>query len=443
MLSVGVGPGTACPVRQGRVGAAQRRSSHSRLLLALCVLLTAAVTACTAVDSTLNDRGTAVNVGSGNLREDSILLNIVRASRFEPMNFMALSKYNASGILEGNLQVTSNQGLLYDILNKGAIQAGTTATTSVVKSAVIPSAKMNTSANFDVAPLENQDFYGQFLSPLDMATINLLVNAGISRELVLHSIVKGVRVIRADGTVFEYQNDPPNDSWLGREGPESRRQCEQLRQSNALGTPFANTLWSGQHARDCVYQKFLYFLRAALEYGMTTQPQMVPNPLAKTDKNQPKMVSRVVMCFDPAVAQEYNRTVHPSLACGSGRFSPTNPIFRSLGPQVKGILPVMRSPYAVFQYYGRLLATDSTRRVELFDARTIRLPTGDSTLLTINKDMNRDCFARAYHESGMYCVPNQGANNTKQVFVLLNVLVNLSTKRNALPLTPTVYVAPQ
>jgi hypothetical protein len=176
---------------------------------------------------------------------------------------------------------------------------------------------------------------------------------------------------------------------------------------------------------------------------MTTQPQLLPNPLAKSDKTQPRMVSKVLMCFDPAIAQEYGRTVHPSLACGSGHFSPTNPVFRSLGPQVKGIQPVMRSPYAVFQFYGRLLATDTTQRVELFDARTIRLPTGDSTLLTVKKGIGGDCFARAQHDSGSYCVPNQGANNTKQVFVLLNVLVNLSTKRNALPMTPTVYVAPQ
>ena len=414
-----------------------------RALPALCALFACILTACTAVESTLNDRGTAVNIGSGNLREDSILLNIVRASRFEPMNFMALSKYNASGIVEGNLQVTSNQGLMYDILNKGPVGSGMTATTSVVRGVVTPSAKVNTSANFDVAPLENQDFYGQFLSPLDIQTINLLVNAGISRELVLHSIVKGVRVVRADGTVFEYQNDPANDGWLGQQGPEQRRQCEQLSQRGAFGSPFANTLWSGQHARDCVYQKFLYFLRAALEYGMTTQPQLVPNHLARGDKTQPKMVSRVVMCFDPAVAQEYGRIVHPSLACGSGHFSATNPIFRGIGPQVKGVLPVMRSPYAVFQYYGRLLATETAERVKLFDARTIRLPTGDSTLLTIQKGMRGDCFARAAHDSGLYCVPNQGANNTKQVFVLLNVLVNLSTKRNALPLTPTVYVAPQ
>ncbi len=371
------------------------------------------------------------------------MLNIVRASRFEPMNFVALSKYTASGIVEGGLQVTSNQGLMYDILNKGPIQAGTTATTGVVQNVVIPSAKVNTSGNFDVAPLENQDFYGQFLSPLDIATINLLVNAGISRELVLHSIVKGVRVVRADGTIFEYQNDPANDGWLGREGPEQRRQCEQMRRQGAFGSPFANTLWTGQHARDCVYQKFLYFLQAALQYGMTTQPQLLPNPLARSDKSQPKMVQRVVMCFDPAVAQEYGRVVHPSLACGSGHFSPTNPIFRGLGPQVKGVIPVMRSPYAVFQYYGRVLATETTQRVELLDAKSIRLPTGDSSLLTVRKGIRGDCFARAVHGGDMYCVPNEGANNTKQVFVLLNVLVNLSTKRNALPLTPTVYVAPQ
>jgi hypothetical protein len=151
-----------------------------------------------------------------------------------------------------------------------------------------------------------------------------------------------------------------------------------------------------------------------------------------------------VLCLDPAIAQEYGKTVDAALACGARHRVMASPrtIYGDLGRNVKSIQPVLRSPYSVFQYYGRLLATDTVPRVHLIDARTPRLPTGDESILTIKKDEG-DCFARARHLGVSYCVPNKGANNTKEIFVLLNALVNLSTTRSSLPTTPTVQLAPQ
>ncbi len=82
-------------------------------------------------------------------------------------------------------------------------------------------------------------------------------------------------------------------------------------------------------------------------------------------------------------------------------------------------------------------------RVRLIDAHTPRLPTGDSKLFTVVKTRDAEgCFASVSHQGEYYCVPNEGANNTKEIFVILNALVNLSTTRSALPLTPTVLLPP-
>ena len=409
-----------------------------RLLFALLAVTFAG--ACTTVDAAFPERGLAVNVGSANVREDAILLNIVRASRFEPMNFVTLSKYNGSGIIEGGVQATRNNGLIYDVLNSGPIAPGTTATTALLKSSIIPSTRTNTAAFFDLASLENKEFYAGFLAQLDLSAINLLVNAGLSRELVLHSIVKAARVTRADNTVFHYHNDPTNDAWDGVSGPKEREQCEALQTQRAYHPPFVNPIWSKPHVNDCNYQKFLYLLRAALAYGMTTETREFPK--AAGEKGQ--ATSKVVLCFDPAIAQEYGKTVDPALACGARHrvMAPPHNIYGDLGKHVKAIQPVLRSPYSVFQYYGRLLSTGMANRVQLIDAHTPRLPTGDDAILTIKKDEG-DCFAHARHLGVSYCVPNKGANNTKEIFVLLNALVNLSTTRSSLPTTPTVQLAPQ
>jgi hypothetical protein len=406
-----------------------------RLIAVLSLLLL--TSACSLVDSPLPVRGYAVNVGSSTLREDVLLLNIVRASRFEPMNFVSLSKYNASGILEAGGQATHNEGLLYDILNKGPIAAGTTATGTIVKNALVPNAKANTAANFDLAPLENKEFYAGLLGQIGLETINLMVNAGLSRELVLHSLVKAARVHYANGDVVQYHNDPTNDSWLGDNSPASQRQCEQIQRERAFDPPFSHPIWSPPHATDCNYQKFLFFLRSAVMYGLTTEVVEVRSDR----KGGPQ--SAVVICYDPAIAQEYGKIITPEVRCGARIPRQGFQHYRDFGPRIRLIQPVLRSPYAVFQYFGRILATETAQKVKLIDARTPRLPTNDSAILTVLKGSSvSGCFARAYHDGETYCVPKAGANNTKEIFVLLNALINLSTTRSALPTTPTVQLAP-
>lgn len=396
---------------------------------------------CSFVETTLPERGFAMNVGAGNLREDVILLNLVRASQFEPMNFVALSKYNGSGVFEGGVSANRNIGLLFEILNKGPIAAGTTATQSVAEQSVTPNVRLNSSANFDLAPLDNKEFYAGFLAQLELPTINLLVNAGLPRELVLHSIIGAARVTHRDGTVYLFNNDPANDGWLGDYGPSAHERCRQLAEERSFHPAFAHSAWRGEHGNDCSYQKFLYFLRAAIEYGITTETTEVPNPNAAKDKSAPRTVTRVRLCYDAGVAREYGRRVNRLAACGMRGRAGGSRAYTDLGPNLRSIQPVLRSSYAVYQFYGRILATDTVSRVRLIDAGTPRLPTGDRKILTVNRE-GLDCFARALHSSGRYCVPNVGANNTKEVFFLLNALVYLSTTRSALPTTSTVQLAP-
>lgn len=448
------------------------RSAHWKRVAALFMVIgIASLAGCTVLDSTLPARGTAVNIGSANTREDGILLNIVRASRSEPLNFMTLSKYNAAGTLEGSIGMTHNgKSLNYDVVNNPAVQSGArTISNAFVANVLTPSVRSNTAMNFDLAPLENQEFYTQFMSSLGIDRLNLLVNAGIARELVLHSIVKSARMVHRDGREFEYANDPSDDRWNGEAGEAARRQCEELQEQGAFRLPFTTRLWDKPHINDCKYQKFLYFLRNAIQYGMTTEiadapraPAAAQTTLAKAqtvepgDDGQPRPQivtvvlqpaapsvepkKRVQICFDRAIAQAYNRTVDASIACGSKSYGRGLGNYSGLGPHVRLISPELRSPYAIFQYFGKMLSAKTIDRVVLFDKPPM-LATGDRRILTVTHE-GKDCFAMAHHHGEVYCVPNEGATNTKEIFTLLNVLVNLSLKASSLPTTPSIQVAP-
>lgn len=430
------------------------------------------LTGCTALDATLPMRQTTVNEGSASTREDGLLLNIVRASQSEPLNFMTLSKYTGSGTLEASAGMTHNaDSLIYDPVNANPNIVSTTAKTisnAFVRNIYTPNLKTNSTMNFDLAPLENQEFYAQFMSPLGADRLTLLVNAGISRELVFHSIVKAARMTHRDGREFIYTNDPSDDRWNGEMSDAARMTCATLQDSGALGQPFTTRIWDKGHANDCNYQKFLYFIRNAIQYGMTTEvidaaPKVAAAARAETVVRAPKGEAgspsitvvvqqpaapaaqgegkkRVALCFDRAIAQTYNKTIDKSIACGSQLAPHGRANYSGLGPYVKLVNPELRSPYSIFQYYGRMMANKTIDRVVLFD-REPMLATGDRKIFTVESQAG-DCFAFARHRGEVYCVPNRGAKNTKEVFTLLNVLVNLSLKGSSLPTTPSILVSP-
>lgn len=424
----------------GRRAAAQ--CVRACVAAALCVGLAA----CSVIDMTMPPRAYQVNVGSGSVREDTILLNIVRASRSEPLNFVALSKYTGQGTLGVNANVlTKNDGLISAIKNPA---------TAFISSTYGPN-NVNVSGNnlFDMTPLETKEFYAGFLAPLDLSGLNLLLHAGISREIVLMSVTQGVRVTRRDGVVFQFNNDPRDDIWSSPGGGKDTtgRSCEAYHQFDAAGgsrytPPFETEVWTGIHEQDCKYQKFLYFLQLALRYGITTEARELPNPAAGKDKAAPKTVTRLRLCFDPAVARENGALAvqESPEACGATRTlgAGDNEFRFKLDRSVRKIQPIIRSPYGVFQYYGRLLAYEQGKRVQLSYRVGSAAGAPERQLLTVNEGVGLDCFAQASHGGASYCVPAKGARNTKEVFVLLNTLVAMSTSRSALPVTPTFVVTP-
>jgi hypothetical protein len=418
-----------------------------RGLAVACALMAAG---CTLVDGTLAPRAYDINQNTQNVRESGILLNIVRASRSEPMNFVALSRYTGTGSLAANKTVA-----LTDLFTFGG------AGNFVTRGSTTGGINANAGNTFDVGMLENRDFYGGFLSPLDLEGLNLLLNAGLSRELVFHSVMRAFRVTHDNGSVYLYENNPEDDRWTG-DGIRGRSTyCASLRdgKETAFEPVFLTEIWQPPHESDCRYQKFLYFLRLAVRYGVTVEAIPLPQRSigdggtkgkgssgGDRDRSGPSAVYFV--CYDPAIARENNLPLpkNRDVACGTSKR-------RSIGMThefefrftfrrpVAGIAPVVRSPYAVFQYYGHLLASGAKSYVHLSRLSRRDGLDRENALLTIERG-GTDCFASASYAGADYCVPNVGTRNTKEVFVLLNTLVAISTTRSSLPVSSTFVLTP-
>jgi hypothetical protein len=421
-----------------------------RVFVVACALMLAG---CSLVDGALAPRAYDINQNTQNVRESGILLNIVRASRSEPLNFVALSRYTGTGSLAANKTVT-----LTDLFTFGA------PANLVTRGSVTGGINANAGNTFDVGTLENRDFYGGFLSPLDLEGLNLLLNAGLSRELVFHSVMRGFRVTHENGSVYLYENNPEDDRWRG-DGIRGRStHCASLRdgKETAFEPVFQTEIWQPPHEADCRYQKFLYFLRLAVRYGITVEAIPLPQRSISEggakgksggsgggDRDRSSAPSAVYfVCYDPAIARENDLPLprNQEVACGTrkrpsiGRTHDFEFRFTFRRP-IAGITPVVRSPYAVFQYYGHLLASGAKSYVHLSRLSRRDGLERENALLTIERG-GTDCFASAAYGGESYCVPNAGTRNTKEVFVLLNTLVAISTTRSSLPASSTFVLTP-
>ena len=414
------------------------------------------------VDAMLPPRAHDINQSTQNVRESAILLNLVRASRSEPLNFIALSKFTGTGSANFNQSFLDNS--LRKFGNPGSVLIGGASSTAVGG---------GLGNSFDVGTLENRDFYGGFMSPLDLESLNLLMNAGLNREIIFHSVLHGVRVANRRGEPFLYENKPDDDAWtenghVERNSPKCKAlypvATDTLRETNfepILKTP----IWQAPRERDCRYQKFLFFLRLAVRYGITVEAVPLSGKSASRrkigaapkassrggkdggrDKDGDGPSARYVVCFDPAIALENGLPggqIDAPGACGRrSTDGGSDNEFRFLFHEsIGGVVPIVRSPYAIFRFYGELLQTYSGRHVTLSEYSLRKDRRREPRLLTIERG-GLDCFARTIYGGTDYCVPNHESKNTKEIFVLLNTLVALSTNRSALPISPTFVLTP-
>jgi hypothetical protein len=369
-------------------------------------LIAALLGACALVD-TVDPRYDTINRSAAKARNEGILLNIVRASQNIPLNFITFSKVTGSGLMSTSAGLPDfgvGPPPLVSLVNRQALFSHN-----------VLSGAARVDNTFDITLLETKEFYNGLLGPVDLPTLNFFVRQGYSRELLFWLFTASVRETIA-GRTYEYRNDP--DPALACDQVRGRRRCFSDMVDVALGT------------------------------GLTVQTQTQKAPAS----GKAEVLGR--LCFDPVLAQQARRRYPPDvfaqlLSASGQRPRCTDPwpavrndgatdllTFEVLGTPV-GVVRfeiTTRSTFGIYQFLGRVIATGSMDRIRL---RGHVDENEDPRLVAVGAAAAGGCFVDLFFESGYYCVPRQGAENTKRIFSLLAQLLALKTQPGDLAITPT------
>lgn len=386
-----------------------------------------ALSGCISVGN-IDKRAVTVNEEVGSSQNQFVLLNLVRAAHEEPVYFIAFNQLSASGTTDfkaGAPQFYAGPNL----------PAADKIATFTGGSTYLDN---QTSTNFQMSLLGSKDFYSGLLAPLSLRDVDLLLNQGYSRELIFYLVIAKAKitVVQKDGAPSPF---PPQVIYNDPSNPENFRQ-------------------------------FRYYIREAMEHGLTTETYLTPDPSAddgdsgdaadkgsdKAKPKKPKLSTKAELCYDKAMAMPGDI---PDIAKGSfcgdkpdarteaqGAGAPLyvtlhDPKFALHDKQLQ-IDVTTRSIYEIYYYLGRIIRSGQPMDLQAFDLPAEKIEA--APLIDVVTDHQgvgeAACFSGIRYEGEFYCVPREGAENTKHIFGILNALIALKQSTADIPVTTTVRI---
>lgn len=431
--------------------------------------------ACTeVVDLTTESRYAQYNRTTDWAKNEAILLNIIRASQNQPLNFLVYQAY--TGTATAAASASSPSFIIGP--NRVASQKQYT-----FGGGTLAASAMGT-GSISVQNLDTQDFYEALLSPVDFTNLNEFERQGYPRELLFRLFTDYVSL-----------KPPPEKDAQGRKGyifyndPLHERQCYDLQQGSVCFKDLVEfALLSGLSSE----------IRAAAQPAQPSNNKdnspSSPNttstqPKSSSNSNTQKPPPEGRLCFDGALAN-YERTKYlhhhpdavrfleavraadyhpvcggtgprdiwprtPSPGKGSGPSSspsagtnklevdvkiPTGKLIWDMHMTEHSVVEIgTRSTFAIYNFLGRLLSNQDKE----FNMMSDSDDGDDQQLLTVVKGQPAGCFISVGFDLGVYCVPLEGAANTKRAFSILSQLLALKTTTGDLQLQPIFRLQPQ
>jgi hypothetical protein len=393
--------------------------------LLYCFFLAGLLSACAFVDN-IAPRHDQINRGTEEARNKAILLNIVRASHDEPLNFVAFSK------VSGTTQMGYTVGVPTFLL--GPNPAGVAALPIPGRDVIFGSTTNlsstgSASNNFDISTFETKDFYDALLRPVDLPTLNYFIRQGYPRELLFWLFTDTIEEF-VRGKSYGYHYVPGNPE-KGCNVILGRRKCFEDLVEIAVATGLTvetksiETPKGQQKGGARLYARFCFdkLLQMRNDLGDTERGIMELQHLQSLIWSR----AHLPACrtnWDPGAkaSAKKNNTETDTLIFEQ----PATPV----GPVRYRI--VTRSTFGIYQFLGHLLARGTDDGLNLTEIT-------DNNLLTIIRGDGQNCFQALNYKDANYCVP-ETAKNTKLIFQLLAQLVALQTSSQDLAITPTVRV---
>jgi hypothetical protein len=424
------------------------------------VCLAGVLGACAVIDP-VDSRYDTISRSLAKGRNESIFLNLIRASHDYPLSFVTVANVTPT------MTNTSSLGLpsfLFGPLNPGAA-ATFTPGRDVIFGNTTASNSTAIGTNFNVSTQETSTFYEGFLKPIDLQVLGYFIRQGYSRELLFWLFTDAVEI-----------------SYPG--------QASLLRRTS--GTRFVPPEDYGCIVGDPKRRCFRDFVLVAIAAGVTVEQQTLQKSggasgaggQEKTagggggSKPQTQVFSR--FCFNTVFADRarhamgealYYEVTHKYADLPTSQFEPRcgdpnwKPLQHADEPQpdsfnfnVGGkinfkIIP--RSAYGVFEFLGSLIRMQRDKpppspnayipperlaeHLQLPQLRTVPPGADPELLVVVPGNGDGRCFVHSWFYDGDYCVP-ESATNTKRVFSLLAQLIAIQTAATDLSITPVVRV---
>ena len=347
----------------------------------------------------VEDRSTTMNATSSDYVSLSIFDNIIKASRFEPLNFVSLTSFTG-----------------HNTLNMGLPSFNTPLTSPFAFDSTTLSGQLAT--DFQVSVLDDPGSYSALLQPSNPATIGLFIKAGYPRELIFILFVDYLTVHNVDNTTSLYYNLPEETA-----GSTSKHKCFQG--TDDVVTSFDKTLCKIEHYVESG-------LTVDVDSDSSPQSSVIPSynlcfdkllPLPDTDVrgyrrvpfDQPPLQGMPKCGAPPVKIQGANQegwtrpqSSDPTPMKGAEAHVP-RPFYVIHQDDGAKVEIHTRSVLGVYQFLGELVKYH-------FDVKLRHADTVDTGLLEVNGDGN--CYVSTKVAGANYCVPNE-AVNTKKIFSLL------------------------
>jgi hypothetical protein len=365
-----------------------------------------------------DNRVATYDLATEQARDQMILTNIIRASRAEPLAFQQL------GTITGQTSAGATIGLPSLVLGP---KAGLTAAARELDGQSVfganpgapgftgNSATTSASTAFGVTPAETKDFYRGLLLTVAPETLGYFSEQGIAPETLFYLFTEKVTETKG-GRVTQYVNDPID------------------------ADNFAH---------------FQRYVALAGQYGLSAEPQpglklAKPKPKssngAESEKSEEEVPSGAEwrLCFDKSLWAQGTPSAKNRPLCGSKEKMADERtvsfVDREGIPVTLRVAP--RSTFSIFQYLGRLVAEGEIGQIKLAtDAARGREPLFDDRLFVVSSDSTGGgCFLAVGYEGRNYCVPADGALNTKRILGMLAQLLALSTSVRDITNVPQVQV---
>jgi hypothetical protein len=433
---------------------------HAKTLLC-SVLLVGLLGACAVIDI-VDPRFDSVNRSTAKARNESTLLNIIRASHSAPLNFVNFTR------VSGSMNVAASAGL--PVFNLGSFFPLFPGAVNNIAALAPPTPQRafglsdktlggSTAAGntYDIGLLETKDFYTGLLKPVDLPVVNFFIRQGYSRELLFWLLADSVRET-AQGRTTEFLNDP--DPALACAVTNGLRRCfsDMIDIALASGLTVEEKIEGKSSSSDSTSggktpAKKTTDSKTDTKTGdgkTDTKTGGGKTDGKSTDSKGNRLLAR--FCFDQVLAdrarKEYSPEIFRLLATSVNRprckidpWPETNQTDTleftfeggSSGKIKFEIVP--RSGFGIYQYLGHILAL---RQEQTFRMRGRLRVVEDTRILAVERSGTGGCLVDVNFEDEYYCVPLHGAENTKRIMGLLAQLVALNTSTQDLAITPTV-----